>query len=81
MKHEFIGKPIYLESGMCEITIRLIPETVIETTTIQNCEVRETTEAENNMINKYFLSSIPNWSVLAIKSQKGDIFKLKAVKV
>lgn len=79
MKHELIGKPIYLASSLCEITIRLIPESIIETKAIQNLEVMKATKGESSLINGYFLSNIIGWLILSIKSQNGDTFKLKAI--
>ncbi|MGP8215219.1 MAG: hypothetical protein ACLQQ4_06630 [Bacteroidia bacterium] len=81
MKHEFIGEPIYVSSRICEITIRLVPENEIETKAILNSETLDTTEAESGLINNYFLFKVLNWSILSIKGQKGNIFKLRAVDI
>ncbi|MGP8215520.1 MAG: hypothetical protein ACLQQ4_08155 [Bacteroidia bacterium] len=78
MKHEFIGEPIRLASRICEITVRLIPENAIEIDAIENLEI---TKIESSLINNYLLSNILNWPILSIKSQKGKVFKLKAVNI
>ena len=70
MRHEFIGESKYLASHICEISVRLIPENVIEIKAIQNSEIVETTETESTLINNYFLFNITGWSILSIKARK-----------
>jgi hypothetical protein len=81
MKHEFIGKPVFIGTSLWEITIRLIPANEAETKALQNLEVDEASEAERALINNYFLFRIAGWSVLSIKSQNGAIFKLKTTDI
>ncbi len=81
MKHEFIGKPVFIGTSLWEITIRLVPANETETIAIRNLEVNRATVAERELINNYLLFGIAGWSVLSIKSQNAATFKLKATEV
>jgi hypothetical protein len=78
MNHALIGEPIHIGESLYELTLRLIPENTAEAKALRNFEIQKPSDAEKEQIETYLLLGILGWSVLSIKNQIRNVFKVRA---